>query len=111
VETLKGLDGMLAKVIQGQERDENFEFSSNEIKDTIKNIQQEEKNLNLFIDNNKIDTININYEEIIDNREYIYNISNILNIEDIVLLKRRLKKISGEKSLEWVKLFNQQIGE
>ncbi len=108
VETLNGLDGMLGKVIQDQERDENFKFSFSEVQDTIKNIQQEEKNLNLFIKTHNINAVDINYEDIVDNRKYIYDISHRIDIEDIILLNRRLKKISGEKSLEWVKLYNQK---
>jgi LPS sulfotransferase NodH len=99
--TLKGFENRVGKV--SKERDESFtEYNSNTIKNEIVKIENEEKFLDEFINKYKLDVNNIIYEEVVNNREYVELIANKLDIHSIKLAERRLKKISGQESKNWI---------
>lgn len=101
VSSLKGLENMLGKV--AVERDETCsKYNFNAIKNEILNIENEERFLDEFINKYKLDINTVIYEDAVENRQYVEKIANKLNLYSIKLAERRLKKISGHKSKDWI---------
>jgi len=102
--TMKGL-GLVA-----EKRDEsNLNYSKLEIDLEINKIYQEEKLLETFLENYSIGYTKLYYEDIVINRDYVFNIASDFNINEIQISDRRLKKISGNISKEWIAKYKKEI--
>ncbi len=104
----KGLEGMLGKLSKG--RDETgVEYSASRIKTEIEQIRKEEHHIDNFIKKFNIPYTEIVYEEVVNNRGYIYEIAEEFDIENIVLAERRLKKIGGGVGKDWISQYKSEM--
>lgn len=103
VDSSNGLEGMLGHV--GFSRNEELvHYDFDAIQKEVENIQREEMLLDVFIEKFAIDVFSVVYESAVDNREYVQQLSNKLDIGKIELSERRLKKVSLNAE-EWIKRF------
>jgi len=87
------------------EENANLVYSKKEIEDEIENIKKEEIFLLDFLSNYKINYKKLYYEDIVENRDYVYEIVTAFEIKNITLQPRRLKKIAGSIGDEWIKRY------
>lgn len=92
------LKGMLGK-LSDQDRDESeLTIEDYEIEEEIRNIEKEEKYLTALCNKLNINVVGVNYENCIDNQNYLDTIGKILGINSLEKKQRRLKKVSGQKT-------------
>lgn len=104
VDNASGMEGMLGNV--SKKRDESvLHYSFEEIKTEVQKIKAEEKFLDEFLERFQLEVQPIIYEEVVNDRTYVNNLALKLNITDIELADRRLKKISGSVADEWIELY------
>lgn len=102
-----GLEGMLGKV-SSQRNESNLTYNKDKISSEIKNIMKEETYLDTFIAKYNLKTELIIYEKVISDRSYIEKIAKKLSIDEVQVKERRLKKISGSISKQWIEQYKSE---
>lgn len=106
-DSIAGMENMLGKV--AKKRDESsLEYDYDEIEEEVDLIRKEEQYLNAFIKRQGVNVERIIYEEAVVNRDYVLEIGKNMEIQDITLKERRLKKVSGSMSKVWIRDFKAQ---
>ncbi|MDO6617617.1 Stf0 family sulfotransferase [Shewanella sp. 6_MG-2023] len=93
--------------ISNGQRVESDEYRYEEIAQEIKRIEREEAIIEKFLNKYSIGHTKIIYEEAVNSRSYIQDVGRNLNQFDIPLSPRKIKKIGGQKSLDWIARYNQ----
>jgi len=110
VDNLVSQESTFGKV--SKKRDESIaHYDFLEIKKEVENIKYEESFLDTFIDNFELGVESLSYEEVVKKRSYIDKVAFILNINDVQLAERRLKKVSGIIAEEWIERYKNTIAE
>ena len=98
-------------IINSSRDDSGVDYNFDEIKSHWNSIINEETFLNRFIDDFNLKVLNIKYEIVSENREYISHLYKFLNIHprDFEIAERRLLKISSQKSIKFIELFKNDM--
>ncbi len=103
VEHTKGLEGMIGRSIRQKNRDEGIsEYNKKDIYLEIQKIKNQEALIKNFIDRFNIECKPLIYEDVIKDRSYVKHLAAEFNYKSVFLVDRRLKKISGSISQEWI---------
>ncbi|MDK9694694.1 MAG: Stf0 family sulfotransferase, partial [Sulfurimonas sp.] len=108
VDNASGMEGMLGNV--SKKRDESvLHYDFEEIKTEVEKIKSEEKFLDEFIERFQLEVQPIVYEEVVNDRTYVNDLASKLNVTNIELADRRLKKVSGSVADEWVNQYKKTL--
>lgn len=108
VDKVDGVEGMIGKFINNQRDETKVIYDFNEINSELSKIKQEEEFIDQFLNKYSIPYIDIQYEDAVQNRSYVISIANKMGVNNVNLLERRLKRVSGKKSEEWVERFKKE---
>jgi LPS sulfotransferase NodH len=101
------MKGLGPHTIIEKERNENFEYSKNDIDQEIQKIRNEEAFLNRFVTEDNLNVKIISYEDVVRDRTYINEIGYKVGCFQLALKERRLKKVSGNTSRDWIKKYKE----
>ena len=104
---ISGLEGMVGR-LDTVRVEEDVIYDEDIITTEIKKIKQEESYLNNFIDKYNLPVCEVIYEDAVLDRGYISEVADLLGINDFKLCDRRLKKVSGKISSEWVERYKNE---
>lgn len=105
-DSIKGVESLVGGEASKESRDEtSLEYDAKLISKEIAAINKEEFFLDNFIKQYSLEVIDVCYEEVIDNRSYVHELANSISIEQVSLRERRLKKVSGNTSTDWIKRY------
>lgn len=90
-DSLVGMEGVIGKSSRARDESKLY-YRKEEIGSSVNAVEGEEKYLGEIFDKFDISPLNIVYENVIDNRNYIQGISGKLINKKVLLAERRLKK-------------------
>ncbi len=85
-----------------------FEYDPEEIEKRLSWIKQQEQTIDDFLSIYKIKPLIINYEDIIEQQNYIIELAKKLGFSEVSTSKRTLKKITGKNAQYWIDRFKSE---
>ncbi len=86
----------------------DFEYSKESIDYHLNFIKEQEECLNNFINTYQIKPIDIKYEDIIHDQNYLYHIAKRLGIKNVTPSERTLMKMAGKNSRIWIDRYKKE---